>query len=101
MKNSSSSPSNHLHLKLGDSGSKLYNNTRAGIYLLLLIIVSILAFPTQSHVYALQPAASAKIGSFANEPILKVISIDNYAPYPFVNKEGQSDGFSVDLMRSV
>jgi len=85
----------HLHTKPGGFVSKLIRTTRAGIFLLLL------AFPTLSHVYALQTAATAEFGSFANELILKTIVIDNYAPYTFVNNEGQPDGFSVDLMRAV
>jgi PAS domain-containing protein len=91
----------NLHSKPGGFGSKLFRITRADIFLLLLMIASLLAFPTLSHIYALQPAATAGIGSFANEPILKTIIIDQYAPYTFVNKDGQPDGFSVDLMRAV
>ena len=100
MKNCICTLPKHLHSKPGGFGSKLFPITRAGICLALLIIASLLA-PTFSHVYALQPAAMAEIGSFAVEPILKTIIIDNYAPYSFVNKEGQPDGFSVDLMRAV
>ena len=33
--------------------------------------------------------------------ILKTIIIDDYAPYTFVNAQGQPDGFTVDLVRGV
>ncbi len=101
MKNCNCTLPKHLHTKPGGSGSKLIHTTRTGICLLLLIIASLLIFPTLSHVYALQPAVTAGIGSFATEPILKTIIIDNYAPYTFVNAEGQPDGFSVALMQAV
>ena len=101
MKNCNCTLPKFPHSKPGGFCSKLFHTTRAGIFLLLLMIVGLLTFPSLSPVYALQPAASAGIGSFANEPILKTIIIDNYAPYTFVNKDGLPDGFSVDLMRAV
>ena len=101
MKNCRFTLPKYLHSGSGGFGSKIFRTTRADIHLLLLMIVCLLIFPTLSHVDALQPAASARIGSFADEPILRTIIIDNYAPYTFVNKAGQPDGFSVDLMRAV
>lgn len=101
MKNYSAAIPKFLHLKPGGVGSSINRATRASILLLLLMISSLLTFPSLLHVFALQPAATAGMSSFANEPILKTIIIDNYAPYTFVNQDGQPDGFSVDLMRTV
>ena len=60
---------------------------RTAFYLLL---CSVFLLPAFSHASGLQ------------EPrVLKTIIIDNYAPYTYVNKEGQPAGFTVDLMQAV
>lgn len=101
MKNCSSAIQKFLHSKPGGIGSKINRTTSTRFHLLLLMIAGLLTIPSPLHVNALQPVATPAIDSFVNEPILKTIIIDNYAPYTFVNKNGQPDGFSVDLMQTV
>ncbi len=67
---------------------------------LLLIIANLLVFPAISTAFA-QVATPAQRVSFKADPTWKTIIIDHYAPYTFVNADGQPAGFSVDLMRAV
>ena len=60
-------------------------------YLLVALLLIIPSISSMSQVHALQAA----------EPTLKTIIIANYAPYSFVNPDGSSDGFSVELMQAV
>ncbi len=91
MKNSRRTLPKQLLSKLGGLGSKLF---------LSLIIANLLVFPTISTAFV-QAATPAQRVSFTADPTWKTIIIDHYAPYTFVNADGQPAGFSVDLMRAV
>ncbi len=70
-----------------------------GLHILLAIII--ISSPA-SRVNA--QAGTQKTGrgaNYSNEITFKTAIIDNYAPYTFVNAQGQPDGFSVDLMQAV
>jgi PAS domain S-box-containing protein len=45
-------------------------------------------------------AATSRANALAGQTI-KTIIVDNYAPYTYVNEQGQPDGFSVDLIKAV
>ncbi len=91
MKNSRRTLPKQLLSKLGGLGSILF---------LSLIIANLLVFPTISTAFA-QAATPAERVSLTADPTWKTIIIDHYAPYTFVNADGQPAGFSVDLMRAV
>ena len=91
MKNSWRTLPKQLLSKLRDLGSILF---------LSLIIANLLVFPAVSTAFA-QAATPAQRVSFTADPTWKTIIIDHYAPYTFVNADGQPAGFSVDLMRAV
>ena len=66
-----------------------------------LLLACVLIFSTSSRAHANQEMSAAGNIAFAAGSSLKTIIIDNYAPYTYVNKAGQPDGFSVDLMQAV
>lgn len=65
------------------------------------LLACVFIFSTSSRAHANQEMSAAGNVSFADGTSLKTIIIDNYAPYTYVNKAGQPDGFSVDLMQAV
>ena len=54
-------------------------------------------------VFLISPKVSAEVNSKDSASVKKIntIIVDNYYPYTFVNKNGNPDGFSVDLIKAV
>ena len=62
---------------------------------LFLFAVCMLFFPFNSH------AQTITGNAFHQKKQLNTIIVDNYAPYTFVNQNGNPDGFTVDLIRAI
>jgi PAS domain S-box-containing protein len=67
-------------------------------------LIFLLLFASMFILFAPAPQKAGAAGGdapFSREMTWKTIIIDNYAPYTFVNAQGEPDGFSVDLMKAV